>query len=54
MAKNKFGITLTEETQKSLEFLCKKLGLRKSQAIAFAVNTLVSEKYNYNGMEEKK
>lgn len=47
MAKNKFGITLSAETQKRLDFLCKELGLTKSQAIAFAINTVALEKYDY-------
>ncbi len=47
MNKKKFGITLTEETEERLNFLCKKLGLSKSNAISFAINTLALEKYNY-------
>lgn len=47
MAKSKFGITLSAETQKRLDFLCKELGLTKSQAIAFAINTIALEKYDY-------
>lgn len=46
-SKKKFGITLTEETEIRLDFLCRKLGLSKSNAISFAINTLALEKYNY-------
>lgn len=46
--KKSITITVSEETVKSLDFLCKKLGLRKSQAIAFAVNTIALEKYEYD------
>lgn len=46
--KKTITITVSEETQKRLDFLCKKLGLRKSQAIALAVNTIALEKYEYN------
>lgn len=55
--KKTITITVSEDTQKRLEFLCKKLGLKKSQAIAFAVNTIAMEKYAYNeegeSIEEK-
>lgn len=47
MDKTKFGITLSDETQKRLMYLCKELGLTKSQAIAYAINTIVMEKYDY-------
>lgn len=47
MAKKVITITISEETEKRLDFLCEKLGLRKSQAISFAVNTTAIEKYNY-------
>lgn len=43
--KKTITITVSEDTQKRLELLCKKLGLKKSQAIAFAVNTIVMERY---------
>lgn len=55
--KKSITITVSEDTQKRLDFLCKKLGLRKSQAIAFAVNTVAMEKYSYTeegeSIEEK-
>ena len=41
MEKKSITITLSEETQKNLDELCKKYGLRKSQAIALAINTMV-------------
>lgn len=40
-------ITLSDDTEKRLDFLCTKLGLKKSQAIAFAINTIAIEKYDY-------
>ena len=46
--KKTITITISEDTQKRLDFLCKKLGLLKSQAIAFSVNTIAMEKYGYN------
>ena len=46
--KKSITITMSKESQKRLEFLCKKLGLKKSQAIAFAVNTIALEKYGYS------
>lgn len=46
--KKTITITISEDTQVRLEFLCEKLGLRKSQAIAFAVNTIAMEKYGHN------
>lgn len=46
--KKTITITVSEDTQKRLDFLCEKLGLRKSQAIAFAVNTVAMEKYEYS------
>lgn len=39
MARVKVGITLTEETLKRLDEICKEFGLSKSQAISFAINT---------------
>lgn len=45
--KNKIGITLSDETTKRLDFVCKELGLKRSQAIAFAINTIAMEKYGY-------
>lgn len=47
MGKQKIGITLSDETVKSLEFLSEKLGLKKSQAIAFSINTVAVEKYGF-------
>lgn len=41
-------ITVTEDTEKRLKYLCEKLGLRKSQAIAYAVNTTAMEKYDFD------
>lgn len=49
--KKKIGITLSKETEKSLEIICEKLGLSKSNAIAYAVNTTVMEKFI--GKEQK-
>lgn len=45
--KKTITITMSEDTQKRLIFLCKKLGLTKSQAIAFTINTVALEKYDY-------
>lgn len=47
MKKTTITITVTEATLDALTFLCKNLGLRKSQAIALAVNTVSMEKYGY-------
>jgi metal-responsive CopG/Arc/MetJ family transcriptional regulator len=44
MPREKVGITLTKETLKSLERICKHNGLAKSQAISLAINTYVNEK----------
>ena len=41
MEKKSITITLSEETLKNLDELCQKYGLRKSQAISLAVNTMV-------------
>lgn len=46
VVKTKIGITLSEQTVQKLEYLCKKNGLTKSQAIALAINTFVNEKYD--------
>lgn len=45
LARQKLGITLTEETIDSLEKICKKMGLSKSQAISLAINTYALEKF---------
>lgn len=52
VVKTKIGITLSEQTIQRLEYLCKKNGLTKSQAIALAINTFVNEKYD-NFYDEK-
>jgi predicted DNA-binding protein len=39
-------VTLTDDTWERVEFLADKFGLTKSQAISYAVNTLVIEKYS--------
>lgn len=54
VVKTKIGITLSEQTVQRLEYLCKKNGLTKSQAIALAINTFVNEKYDdfYDGEGE--
>ena len=41
MQKKYMTITLSEATQKNLEELREKYGLTKSQAIAYAINTVV-------------
>jgi len=43
-------ITVSEDTLKRLEELRMQLGLTKSQAIAYAVNTIVMEKYVAKGV----
>lgn len=43
MARLRFGITLTEDTLKRLEFLCDAMGMAKSQSISLAVNTYYFE-----------
>lgn len=50
--KDKFGITLSPTTQKSLKFLCERLGLKKSQAIAFALNTVAMNQYGFKPTEK--
>lgn len=50
--KKPITITISDETEKRLDFLCNTLGLKKSQAIAFAVNTIAMEKYDYKDKEE--
>ena len=39
MSKNKVGITLSDETLEVLNKLCVELGLTKSQAISYLINT---------------
>jgi len=45
---------MSEETLKRLEELRVQLGLTKSQAIAYAVNTVVMEKYEVKGVANEK
>ncbi len=47
--KRKVGITLTDETYKNLELLCKRYGLTKSQLIALLINRGVLVKSNEKG-----
>jgi hypothetical protein len=44
MARKKIGITLTDDTVKNLEDICKVTGLTKSQMIALLINTYKIEK----------
>lgn len=45
MSRIKVGITLTEDTLKRLEEICKEMGLSKSQALSMLVNKEYLDKY---------
>lgn len=54
MPKKSITITLSEETQINLEMICKKYGLKKSQAIAFVINSITEQIDNEKGERNEK
>jgi len=49
----KIGITLTEDTLKKLDEICKIMGLEKSYAISLMINSYVINDENYRKLRQE-